>query len=214
MESQADTHALLTASHLHTLCGARVTINVPMQWIEVRYPTLSETLVSRETYSSAQPVPEDFFAASVIPEQALLVTLLVLEGGTTFVDPHRRQGEIFLARPRFCLRGVVPDDSVVHAFVYQDHHGQTKLGLFDANKVGGEDVAGLGPLERHCRIFELYHAAVGIGAVPEHILYHGVFYEHACLDIDSRTLPFPASSLMRLPQTSSDLACERLLLSA
>jgi len=35
--------------------------------------------------------------------------------------------------------------------------------------------------------------------------------QHACIEVDGRSLPFPSSSVMRLPWTSSDLACERFL---
>ena len=95
------------AAHLHELCGARVTINVPMPWREVRYPLVSPTPVRREPYDSTQPVPEDFLAASVVPESALLVTLLVSADGATFVDTHQREGLLYMARPRYQLRNVV-----------------------------------------------------------------------------------------------------------
>lgn len=198
------------AAHLHALCGARITINVPMKWAEVRYPRVSATAVVRDPYCSERPVPEDFAASSVMPEHALLVSLLVLEGGVTFVDTHQRDGELFMARPDFSLRGIVPDDSVVHAFIYSDRDGHTLLGVFDANKIAGEDVTALAPLQRHCRVFDLFHVVAGLA--PAHIAYHGVFYEHACLELDCTNLPFRPESVLRLPHCSSDLACERLAL--
>ena len=212
MNGQGWDHAELeTAALRDALCGAKVTINVPMRWSEVRYPQLSLIPVVREAYSSVRPVPEDFLAASVMPDNALLVTLLVTPCGATFVDTHQSEGVLFMARPRYQLRGVVADDSVVHAFMYRDRECQQRLGLFDANKLGGEDVSVLAPLDRHCRVFDAYHAAAAAGPRPANVQYHGVFYEHACLMVDYQTLPFHASSVMRLPQNRSDLACERFL---
>ena len=204
-------HAELeTAALLDALCGAKVTINVPMRWSEVRYPRVSHTPVARETYSSDRPLPEDFLAASVMPDNALLVTLLVTAGGATFVDTHQCEGVLFMARPRYQLRGVMTDDSVVHAFMYRDRGRHLRLGIFDANKLGGEDVSALAPLQRHCRVYEAYHAAAAAGFATAYVLYHGVFYEHACLEIDTRELPFFSSSVLRLPLHASDLTCSLL----
>jgi len=205
----ANTYACMQeAAHLHALCGTRVTINVPMKWAEVRYPRVSETAVARDPYSSERPVPEDFVASSVMPEHAILVSLIVLEDGVTFVDTHERDGVLFMARPDFNLRGIVPADSVVHGFMYSDRDGLALLGVFDANKIAGEDVTALAPLQRHCRVFDIFHS--NNLKVPAHITYHGVFYEHACLELDCANLPFRSSGVMRLPLSSSDLACERL----
>ena len=194
------------AALLDALCGAKVTINVPMLWSEVRYPLLSLTPVER-----APCGPEDFLAASIVPEHAMLVTLVVTPDGATLVDTHQTDGVLYMARPRYQLRRVVRDDSVVHAFMYRDREGEPRLGVFDANKLAGEDVSALEPLQRHCRVFEAYHAAAAAYVLPAHVQYHGVFYEHSCVAVDGRSLPFPSSSVMRLPQSSSDLACERFL---
>jgi len=207
----ANAYDLDEAARLNELCGARVTINVGMPWSEVRYPQVSETPVRREAYDSARPMPEDFFAASVVPQCALLVTLLVTAEGATFVDTHEREGVLFMARPRYQLRNIVPPDSVVHGFMYTDRMLQPRLGLFDANKMHGEDISHLAPLLRHQRVFEMCNDAAARGHTTEFVQYHGVFYEHSCISVDERSLPFPSSSVMRLPWTSSDLACERFI---
>jgi len=199
------------AARLNELCGARVTINVGMPWSEVRYPRVSETPIRREVYNSARPMPEDFFAASVVPEDALLVTLLVTAEGATFVDTHRCDGVLFMARPRYQLRNIVPPDSVVHAFMYTDRMLEPRLGLFDANKMRGEDLSALAPLLRHQRVYEMCNDAATRGHMTEFVRYHGVFYEHCVMEVDGRSLPFPSSSVVRLPWTSSDLACERFI---
>lgn len=165
------------AARLNELCGARVTINVGMPWSSVRYPHVSQTPIRREAYDSARPVPEDFFAASVVPEDALLVTLLVTAEGATFVDTHQKEGVLFMARPRYQLRSIVSPDTIVHGFMYADRMKQPRLGLFDANRVGGEDLSTLAPLLRHQRVFEMCNDAAARGRMTEYVQYHGVFYE-------------------------------------
>jgi len=165
------------AARLNELCGARVTINVGMPWSSVRYPHVSQTPIRREAYDSARPVPEDFFAASVVPEDALLVTLLVTAEGATFVDTHQKEGVLFMARPRYQLRSIVSPDTIVHGFMYADRMKQPRLGLFDANRVGGEDLSTLAPLLRHQRVYEMCNDAAARGRMTEYVQYHGVFYE-------------------------------------
>ena len=201
--------SLARAALLHALCGAKVTMNVPMQWREVRYPLLSPTPLWRAEYSVDRPVPEDFFAACVLPEHSMLVSMLVCRNGATFVYTHEREGVLFTARPQYSLRGIVPDDSVVHAFVYCDRDGRVLLGVFDANKIGGADVSTLAPLTRHCQVFDMYHAQ---RTAAELVVYHGVYYEHACLQLDSASLHFQASRILRLPQSKSELAYDCVLL--
>ena len=168
---------LQEAARLNELCGARVTINVEMPWSCVRYPHVSQTPIRREAYDSARPVPEDFFAASVVPDAAMLVTLLVTAEGATFVDTHQKEGVLFMVRPRYQLRSIVPPDTIVHGFMYADRNLEPRLGLFDANRMDGEDLSALAPLIRHQRVFEMCNDAAARGRMTEYVLYHGVFYE-------------------------------------
>ena len=168
---------LQEAARLNELCGARVTINVEMPWSCVRYPHVSQTPIRREAYDSARPVPEDFFAASVVQDAAMLVTLLVTAEGATFVDTHQKEGVLFMVRPRYQLRSIVPPDTIVHGFMYADRNLEPRLGLFDANRMDGEDLSALAPLIRHQRVFEMCNDAAARGRMTEYVLYHGVFYE-------------------------------------
>jgi len=200
------------AAHLHALCGAKVSMNLPFEWREVRYPNLSRTAIQRHASSRERPIPDDFLASTIMPEDALLATILVCDGGATFVDVHQEPGLVYMARPDFNMRGIVPDKSVLHAFVYNDKCGKRLMGLFDANKIGGEDVSEQPPLVRHGKVFQLYHEAAATAQVPLHILHHGVYYEQACIEIDLAALHFSSSSVFRLPVSASDMACDHFML--
>ena len=54
----------------------------------------------------------------------------------------------------------------------------------------------------------MYHAV----RAPDLIVYHGVFYEHACLQLDGASLHFHATRILRLPQTESELVCDCVLM--
>jgi len=196
------------AAHINALCGARVSLNIPFDWRSVRYPELSGCAVARAQPDSTQPMPHDFLAATIVPDDALLVTLVVCEGGATFVRSQHGQDLFAMARPEYCMRGIVPDDSVLHAFVYTDRGGGRLMGLFDANKIAGEDLLAAPPLVRHGKVFALYHEAAAAQQVPTHILYHGVYYENACLALDLARLHFCSSRVLRLPLSTAALACE------
>lgn len=200
------------ATQLHALCGAKVTINPPMHCGEARYPLVSRTLIPRAAYSAQSEQPEDFFAASVIPEGAHLVTLVVDRHGASFVHTHQLDGVLFLVRPDFQLGTILPADSIVHAFIYLNREGCPLLGIFDATRIGGDILSNLEPLERHCRVFDMYHSAAHLGVCPPNVLYHGVYYEHSCLTVETEQLHFHASSVLRLPVRSSDLVCDSFLL--
>jgi len=89
-------------------------------WREVRYPRVSPLRLRLESQCLGLSSPEDFLATSVMPRDALLVTLVVGENGVTFIDTHQELGTLHLARPGFCVGGFVPDHSVVHALCYTD----------------------------------------------------------------------------------------------
>jgi hypothetical protein len=198
------------AAHLQALCGTKVTINMPVSWREVRYPCVSPTTLQLDEHGAGLATPDDFLATSVMPRDALLVTLVVCENGATFVDTHEDTGTLHMARPDFSLSGFVPDHSVIHALCYTNKKNKRMLGLFDASKIGGEDMTGLTPLQRHCSVFEMYHAAAKDKSVPAHILYHGVYYQKACLEMRRDNLHFETESLLRLPLHHSDLCCDLL----
>jgi len=196
------------AAHLHALCGTRVSLNLPVPWVEIRYPSVSATSIQQLASTVGLSSPDDFLATSVMPRDALLVTLVVSEDGATFVDTHQELGALHMVRPEFCLKGFVPDHSVLHALCYTDKKNKRLIGIFDANKIAGEDISQLSPLKRHRRVFELYHSAARAKWIPSHILYHGVYYQKACQELKMDELHFETDCLLRLPLSHSDLVCD------
>ena len=50
----------------------------------------------------------------------------------------------------------------------------------------------------------MYHAVRALDL----IIYHSVFYEHACLQLDGVSLHFHVTGILWLPQTNSELVCD------
>ena len=200
------------AAHTNALCGAHVSINMPFDWEAVRYPSLSAHLVHRTDPDASAPVPDDFCASTVMPDDALLATMVVCDGGATFVQTQH--GHFSMARPAYCMRGIVPDHSVLQAFLYNDRQGNRLMGLFDASRIAGEDLGNEPPLVRHGKVFQLYHEAAASHQVPAHILHHGVYYENACLTLDLARLHFAASRVLRLPLSMRAPVCEHFCMAA
>jgi hypothetical protein len=202
------------AAHAHALCGAHVSINMPFDWDAVRYPSLSAHPVHRACLDETAPVPDDFCASTVMPDDALLATLVVCDGGATFVQTQHSPGHFSMARPDYSMRGIVPEHSVLQAFVYNNHQGNRLLGLFDASSIAGQDLSNEPPLVRHGKVFELYHQAAASQQVPAHIVHHGVYYESACLALDLARLHFATSRVLRLPLSMRDPVCEHFCMQA
>ena len=200
--------AMDLAAHTNALCGALISINMPFDWEAVSYPSLSPHALHRAFPDAAAPVPDDFCASTVVPDDALLATVIVGDGGATFVQTQQGPGHFSMARPDYCLRGIVPDHSVLQAFVYNDREGCRLMGLFDASSIAGQDLSNDPPFARHGKVFELYHQAAASQQVPAHILHHGVYYENACLTLDVARLHFATSRVLRLPLSTREPVCQ------
>lgn len=148
----------------------------------------------------------------MLPDDSLLVTLILFQDGRTFVDPHQSFGVLHMAKPMYSLKGMLPGDSILHGFLYDDKHETKKLGLFDATKIGGVEIGHEDALQRHSMLFDILHSSDALNNLPCHIIYHGAFYENACLKLDIDSLPFSTQSIMRLPSCNNDFVCERVMI--
>ena len=176
--------------------------------------SLSARPVHRACPDATAPVPDDFCASTVMPDDALVATIVVCAGGATFVHTEHGPGHFSMARPEYSMRGIVPDHSVLQAFLYNDCQGNRLMGLFDASSIAGQDLRNVPPLVRHGKVFQLYHEAAASQQVPAHILHHGVYHESACLALDLSRLHFPASRVLRLPLSMREPVCEHLCIKA
>jgi hypothetical protein len=83
--------------------------------------------------------------ATLLPLNARIVGFFVDTSGNTFVYTDG----LYTAKLEYSLRGILPPDSVVYAFVFRNKQGQAQLGIFDASQVHGRSVAHLQCIERH-----------------------------------------------------------------
>jgi hypothetical protein len=82
--------------------------------------------------------------ATLLPVDASIVGFFVDASGNTFVYTDG----LYTAKLEYSLRGILPPDSVVYAFVFRNAQGLAQLGIFDASQVHGRCIAHLPCIER------------------------------------------------------------------
>lgn len=88
--------------------------------------------------------------ATLLPIDAHILGLFVDGAGNTFAYAD----DLYTTKMEYSLRGVVPNDSVVHAFLFRNTLGRPSLGIFDASRVHGHCLLHLPCIER----FKAIHA--------------------------------------------------------
>lgn len=108
--------------------------------------------------------------ATILPKQAHFVSLTVDTQGNTFIAAEK----IYTAKIHYSLRNIIPNDSVLHAVVFEIHNGARPiLGLFDASRMAGQSLLQYNCIQRHGI---LHKAFKGSGMYP-HIRMHWVGHE-------------------------------------
>lgn len=199
------------AALIHDICGAAIHINVPVSSSHSRYPSISSCPANRKKYDPLEPIPEDYNSSTVFPLDSVIISLILTSEGNTYIDTHDKEGMLFMAKPDYNMKGIMSNDSILHAFLYTNKKGDNNLGLFDANKINGVDVSTNCPLGRHRVLFEDYHMNVKKqDLAPGNILHHGVGYEFAVLEVNKEKLHFETTQILRIPENYSDLCCNVL----
>lgn len=110
--------------------------------------------------------------ATLLPVGAQILGLFVDSAGNTFAYSD----ELYTTKLEYSLRGVVPNDSVVHAFLFRNAHGLPSLGIFDASRVHGHCLLHLPCIERykaiHARFSRLEAPSASVPAVYLHWVGH------------------------------------------
>lgn len=148
--------------------------------------------------------------ATLLPCDAQILGLLVDTAGNTFVYTD----DLYTAKLEYSLRGIVPNDSVVYAFLFRNAAGRPALGIFDASRLHGHCLRHLPCIERfkaiHARFkpcierFKSTHARAAPCSGPavylhwvghEAVLVHKLKWRHeTSLDVD-----FAVDCVLRLP---------------
>ena len=105
--------------------------------------------------------------ATLLPRDAQILGLFVDSASNTFAYAD----QLYTAKLEYSLRGIVPNDSVVHAFLFRNTHGRPLLGIFDASRVDGRCVQHLPCIER----FKVLHGR--FKQIGTHVNLHWVGHE-------------------------------------
>jgi hypothetical protein len=107
---------------------------------------------------------------TVMPKRALFVCLVLDKDGNTFVSSDK----VYIAKLNSSLRSIIPNDSIVHALLFQVHNSMRPvLGLFDASCVAGRCLRQLNCIARHA----VLHQAFRANPKCPHIRMHWVGHE-------------------------------------
>ena len=82
--------------------------------------------------------------ATLLPRDTQILGLFVDSAGNTFAYAD----DLYTTKLEYSLRGIVPNDSVVHAFLFRNTQGRPLLGIFDASRVDGHCLVHLPCIER------------------------------------------------------------------
>ena len=107
---------------------------------------------------------------TVLPKRAHFVCLVIDKQGNTFVSSDK----VYIAKLNYSLRNIIPNDSIVHAVLFEVHKStRPVLGLFDASCVGGQCLRKLHCIARH----SILHQAFRGNPKCPHIRMHWVGHE-------------------------------------
>jgi hypothetical protein len=162
------------------------------------YETLRYSAVGAEDehtrYDAERP-------ATLLPRDAQILGLFVDSAGNTFAYAD----DLYTTKLEYSLRGIVPNDSVVYAFLFRNAAGMPSVGIFDASRVHGHCLRHLPCIERfkaiHARFkrSETPHAA-GRPAVYLHWVGHEAVLVHMlkCRHETSMNVDFAVDCVLRL----------------
>ncbi len=147
-------------------------------------------------------------AATILPKRAHFVSVVVDKEGNTFVSSDK----LYTARIHYSLRRLVPNDSVLHALIFEAHNcARPVLGLFDASLVGGKSLSSYTCIQRHAML----HQAFKNTPKCTHIRMHWVGHERVLVhDLQYRrvSVDFEIDCAVRLSDTlARDMKMARLV---
>jgi hypothetical protein len=146
--------------------------------------------------------------ATILPKRAHFVCVVIDKQGNTFVSSDK----MYTAKLHYSLRTILPNDSVLHALIFEVHNcPRPVLGLFDASVVGGQCLSKFSCIQRHA----ILHKAFKSPPRCPHIRMHWVGHERVLVsDLQYKrvTVDFDIDCALRLSDTvAPDLQVYRLL---
>jgi len=135
--------------------------------------------------------------ATILPKHAHFVCVTVDRQGNTFVSSDK----LYTAKMHYSLRNIVPNDSLLHALIFQVCNcTRPVLGIFDASCVGGQSLVQYNCIQRH----GILHQAFKSSSKYPHIRMHWVGHERVLVhDLQYKrvTADFEIDCAIRLPDT-------------
>ena len=146
--------------------------------------------------------------ATIMPKRAHFVCVVIDTQGNTFVSSDK----MYTAKMHYSLRTMIPNDSVLHALIFEVHNcPRPVLGLFDASVVGGQCLSKFSCIQRHA----ILHKAFKNPSRCPHIRMHWVGHERVLVsDLQYKhvTVDFDIDCAVRLSDTiAPDLQVHRLM---
>lgn len=146
--------------------------------------------------------------ATILPKRAHFISVIVDRNGNTFMFSDK----LYTAKMHYSLRNMIPNDSVVHALVFEVHSSRCPvLGLFDASVVGGQCVSQHTCIERHAILHKVFRS------MPKcaHIRMHWVGHERVLVhDLQNKRVrvDFDIDCAVRLADTlDAEIKVSRLM---
>jgi hypothetical protein len=126
-------------------------------------------------------------AATILPKRTYFVSVVVDKEGNTFVSSDK----LYTARIHYSLRRLVPNDSVLHALIFEEQNcAHPVLGLFDVSLVGGKCLAKYSCIQRHAILHQAFKSTPKCTHIRMHwvgherVLVHDLQYKLVCVDFE------------------------------
>jgi hypothetical protein len=124
---------------------------------------------------------------TVLPKRAHFVCLTIDREGNTFVSSDK----VYIAKVNYSLRHILPNDSTVHAVLFQVHNStRPVLGLFDASCVAGQSLRQHSCVARHAVLHQAFRSNPKCAHIRMHwvgherVLVHDLQYKRVSADFD------------------------------
>lgn len=112
-------------------------------------------------------------AATLMPVDTQIISLFIDSKGNTYAY----KDDVYIVKLKYCLRTIVPNDSVVYAFLFRNSGGVVVVGIFDASRVRGRCLLHLPCIERFKIIHSEFTPLKSVPALIRFVYLHWVGYE-------------------------------------
>lgn len=131
-------------------------------------------------------------AATLMPVDAQIISLFIDSKGYTYAYID----DMYVVKMDYCLRNILPNDSVVYGFIFKNLSGIVVLGIFDACRVRGCCLLHMSCIDRFKVIHSEFTALKPIPSSPKSkfVHLHWVGHEGVLMDM----MQFRKEKLMKV----------------